>query len=121
MFIVPIKLVNERQKNMQQTYILTETMSFVDGVCNKGIIYEEAYIELVKKLQITNNIYYVKIQHTSQKNEVVDINYTNQVLESLESEGSYKMKKNDLFRVEVLDIDKNVVIYYGSCVKDEDY
>jgi hypothetical protein len=31
------------------------------------------------------------------------------------------MKKNDLFRVEVLDIDKNVVIYYGSCVKDEDY
>lgn len=63
LFIVPVKILSWRQDNMQQTYILTETICFVDSVCNKGILYSDLYIDYLNKIQKSDKIYKIKLQH----------------------------------------------------------
>ena len=41
MFILPVKIMYERQENLCQTYALTESIALIDSVCNKGIIYRQ--------------------------------------------------------------------------------
>ena len=128
---------------MQQTYILTETICFVDSVCNKGILYSDLYIDYLNKIQKSDKIYKVKLEHiknsensieksnnSSEKldsgvgdidNQLTDIDYTEQILEELKTDGSHKFLENDIFRIEVVDNNDNVVVFYGGCIKDEDY
>ena len=63
LFIIPVKILAWRQDNMQQTYILTETICFVDSVCNKGILYSDLYIDYLNKIQKSDKIYKVKLEH----------------------------------------------------------
>ena len=143
LFIVPVKILSWRQDNMQQTYILTETICFVDSVCNKGILYSDLYIDYLNKIQKSDKIYKVKLEHiknsensieksnnSSEKldsgvgdidNQLTDIDYTEQILEELKTDGSHKFLENDIFRIEVVDNNDNVVVFYGGCTKDEDY
>lgn len=169
LFIVPVKILSWRQDNMQQTYILTETICFVDSVCNKGILYSDLYIDYLNKIQKSDKIYKVKLEHiknsensieksnnssknlyinenienssinqensgnmenSSEKldsrvdyadNQLTDIDYTEQILEELKTDGSHKFSENDIFRIEVVDSSDNVVVFYGGCIKDEDY
>ncbi len=143
LFIVPVKILSWRQDNMQQTYILTETICFVDSVCNKGILYSDLYIDYLNKIQKSDKIYKVKLEHiknsensieksnnSSEKldsgvgdidNQLTDIDYTEQILEELKTDGSHKFLENDIFRIEVVDNNDNVVVFYGGCIKDEDY
>lgn len=165
LFIVPVKILSLRQDNMQQTYILTETICFVDSVCNKGILYSDLYIDYLNKIQKSDKIYKIKLQHIkNSKNNIensenssqnpnnseniensfekinsgiddidnidnidnidsqsIDIDYTEQILEELKTDGSHKFLENDIFRIEVVDNSDNVVVFYGGCIKDEDY
>jgi hypothetical protein len=156
LFIVPVKILSWRQDNMQQTYILTETICFVDSVCNKGILYSDLYIDYLNKIQKSDKIYKIKLQHIkNSKNNIensenssqnpnnseniensfekinseiedidsqsIDIDYTEQILEELKTDGSHKFLENDIFRIEVVDNSDNVVVFYGGCIKDEDY
>lgn len=118
LFIVPLKILSVRQENMHQTYILTETICFVDSVCNKGILYSDLYTEYLKKISSYNKIYKVKLEHIKNDN---NNDYTEQILNELEKEGSHKFIENDIFRVEIIDSSGNPVIFYGGCIKDEDY
>lgn len=156
LFIVPVKILSWRQDNMQQTYILTETICFIDSVCNKGILYSDLYIDYLNKIQKSDKIYKIKLQHIkNSKNNIensenssqnpnnseniensfekinsgiedidsqsIDIDYTEQILEELKTDGSHKFLENDIFRIEVVDNSDNVVVFYGGCIKDEDY
>ena len=149
LFIVPVKILSWRQDNMQQTYILTETICFVDSVCNKGILYSDLYIDYLNKIQKSDKIYKVKLEHIKNSensieksnnssknlyinenienrvdyadNQLIDIDYTEQILEELKTDGSHKFSENDIFRIEVVDCSDNVVVFYGGCIKDEDY
>lgn len=120
MIVLPLIVVRERQKNMEQTYLYTETIEFVDGVCNKGIIYEENYINYLDKISILSGIYNVKMEkYSKDRNQYND--YTSQITESLENNSEYMMKIGDLFRISVIDREGNPVVYYGGKIKDEDY
>ena len=156
LFIIPVKILSWRQDNMQQTYILTETICFVDSVCNKGILYSDLYIDYLNRIQKSDKIYRVRLQHIKNSknntenlennsqnpnnseniensfeklnsgiddidNQSIDIDYTEQILEELKTDGSHKFLENDIFRIEVIDNSDNVVVFYGGCIKDEDY
>ena len=123
MFLVPMGIVSERQKNMEQTYILTETICFVDSICNKGIIYSDVYLNFVEKIQQEDEIYNINLEHIKSSNheEIKFNNYTKQILNVLENEGNYKFEKDDFFRIEITDSDDKLVLFYGGCIKDEDY
>lgn len=117
LFIVPIRLMNQRQQNINQTYVLTEAMCMVDSVCNKGIIYEDTYLELLNKTEKTGEILKLELEHYSGESG----NYTKQILSELEENGDYKMKRGDLFKIKIFDNNNNILAFYGGYIKDEDY
>ncbi len=123
LFIVPVKIMEQRQENMQQTYIMSETICFVDSVCNKGILYSELYLDYSDKITQNNKIYKIKLYHIKDNdNEEIKYNaYTEEILSSLENEDCYKLCIGDLFRVEIVDENNNPIVFYGGCIKDEDY
>ncbi|MBQ3584307.1 MAG: hypothetical protein IJA27_06300 [Lachnospiraceae bacterium] len=122
MFLVPIKIACERQENMNQTYLLTETICFVDGVCNKGILYEETYNQFLNLIRKTGAIYDVEMEHYGESEEEgMSGNFTKQITDSLEEKQCYEMKTGDLFKVQIKDNEDNVIVFYGGCIKDEDY
>ena len=41
--------------------------------------------------------------------------------DSLEEKQCYEMKTGDLFKVQIKDNEDNVIVFYGGCIKDEDY
>lgn len=117
MFIIPVRLLEQRQKNMFQTYVFTETAYLVDCVCNKGILYREEYGRYLEKLAETGELYTVFVQHYTVDNGAV----TMQVKEMLIEQGDYAMKKGDLLKITVTDSEGQTVVVYGGCIKDEDY
>lgn len=117
MFFAPVRIMSERQKNMNQTYIFTETINIVDSVCNKGILYKEVYEQYIHSLGITGGLYNIYVEHYSGENG----NYTGQILRELDTYGYYKMNKGDIFKIKVSDISGDVLVFYGGCIKDEDY
>lgn len=117
LFIVPVRLAYERQNNMFQTYIFTETVNMVDSVCNKGILYKEEYEKYRNRLALTGELYTVSIEHYSVQNGYM----ADRIIELLDSGGSYAMKKGDILRVTVSDRHHHILIFYGGCIKDEDY
>lgn len=119
-FVLPLEFVSERQKNMVQTYAYSETMSFVNQICNKGIVYEADYIKYKNKLLMTGKILSVEITHIPGEAESVN-DFTNQFEKKLSEERCYKMKKGDFIRIEVMDEKDNPLIFYGGKIKDEDY
>lgn len=120
MIILPMSIISERQKNMEQAYVYTETIEFVDSVCNKGIIYEELFVEYLNSICKLSNIYNVRLERSIAGDEGY-VEYTKQITDYLESEHRYEMKKGDFIRVEVVDKDGNPVTFYGGKIKDEDY
>lgn len=117
MFILPIKIMYERQENLCQTYILTEAIALVDSVCNKGVIYQDVYQSFLSNVSNTGKIMKVEFEHYSQGNG----QYTKKIIKELENSGEYKMSIGDLIKVKVIDINGNVVVFYGGYIKDEDY
>lgn len=120
MIVLPMSIISERQKNMEQTYVYTETIEFVDSVCNKGIIYEDYFVEYLNSICGLSNIYNVKLERSISGEEGY-IEYTRQITDCLENEHRYEMKKGDFIRVEVVDKEGNSVTFYGGKIKDEDY
>lgn len=116
-FIMPVKLMNQRQKNINQTYVVSETISLVDLVCNKGIIYEDVYLEFLNKTESIGEILKISLEHSSGE----ETNYSYQILNELENSGEYRMKRGDLFKIKVFDSNNNAVAFYGGYIKDEDY
>lgn len=119
-FVLPLEFVSERQNNMVQTYAYSETMSFVNQICNKGIVYETDYIKYKNKLLKTGKILSAEITHIPGEEESVN-DFTNQFEKKLSEEHCYKMKKGDFIRIEVMDEKDNPLIFYGGKIKDEDY
>lgn len=117
MFILPLKIINQRQENLYQTYALTESIALVDSVCNKGILYEETYLDFLNRLNNTGKIMNIELEHYSGDSG----QYSSQIISELENSGFYKMKIGDLLKVKVLDNQDNVIIFYGGYIKDEDY
>lgn len=117
MFILPVKIMYERQENLCQTYVLTESIALIDSVCNKGILYEDVYLSFLDSINRTGKIMKVELEHYSER----DGKYTKQIITELENNGEYKMNVGDLIKIKVLDNKGNVSVFYGGYIKDEDY
>ena len=117
MFILPVKIMYERQENLCQTYVLTESIALIDSVCNKGIIYQDVYLSFLDSLNRTGKIMEVELEHYSES----EGRYTKQIVSELENSGEYKMQIGDLIKIKVNDEKGDVIIFYGGYIKDEDY
>ena len=57
MFIIPIKSEFERLDDISRIYVLNETTKFVDRVRNLGYITPRMYLEYVRNIEATDNLY----------------------------------------------------------------
>jgi hypothetical protein len=64
LFVVPIKNEFERIDNTSRIYVLNETAKFVDSVRNLGYITPLMYQDYMGRLEATNNIYEVRLEHS---------------------------------------------------------
>jgi hypothetical protein len=64
LFVVPIKNEFERIDNTSRIYVLNETAKFVDSVRNLGYITPFMYQDYIGRLEATNNIYEVRLEHS---------------------------------------------------------
>lgn len=129
MYIIPVFYMREEAERLKQTRILEEVTFFVDGVRNTGILSKDDYARLEKVLYSLGGGYRVKMSHFTHLvdedgegvlyNEIAD--YEEQILECFERQEDYYMKKHDYLKVVIINIDNEVIAWYGGSVKYEAY
>ncbi|BCN32405.1 hypothetical protein [Anaeromicropila herbilytica] len=123
LFIVPILYLSQKQDAITQSYVAEETTAFVDAIKNNGYVTDKMYTAFLKKLDDTNNIYTIKIEHSHQViNPVYDENtgdfqekvtesykttYEDTILKELyEGSGIYKFDQGDYISVKIVNRNK---------------
>ena len=111
MFIFPLMSITERNDDISQTVVQTATSDFVDEISITGSIKSSDYDSYVARLAATGNTYDIEIevQHldenpgkkaTSTSGDLVGENvrystYTTEILEKVNSDSTYPLKKGD--------------------------
>lgn len=112
MFIVPLMAVAERNDDIAQTVVQSATAEFVDKISIKGKITESDYNEYIQKIESTGAgtmDVEIEVQHldenfgkksTITSGSLIGENqrfstFTIDVMNSLQSTGSYALKKGD--------------------------
>lgn len=130
MFLVPVKFYMERQENLNQTYLMTETVYLVDAIRNRGGISKEIYEEYLEKVSLLDGIYEIELKHvhfnykSPEERKIIreDSYYTRQILEVLYRDGEYPMDLGDFFQVELYIYDHGIevpMVYYGGSIRYE--
>lgn len=116
MFIVPVYIVYERKQETIQTYVLSETIYFVDNVSNTGKLTKNMYLEYAKKIDSVlsaSKINMTVVRCDSEGNE----EYIDTDLKSgLMTDDKIELLKNDYIRVTVSRED-DIIAYYGGVIK----
>ncbi len=116
MFIVPVYIVYERKQETVQTYVLSETIYFVDNVSNTGKLTKNMYLEYAKKIDSVlsaGKINMTVVRCDSEGNE----EYIDTDLKSgLMTDDKIELLKNDYIRVTVSRED-DIIAYYGGVIK----
>ena len=116
MFIVPVYIVYERKQETVQTYVLSETIYFVDNVSNTGKLTKNKYLEYAKKIDSVlsaSKINMTVVRCDSEGNE----EYIDTDLKSgLMTDDKIELLKNDYIRVTVSRED-DIIAYYGGVIK----
>ena len=116
MFIVPVYIVYERKQETVQTYVLSETIYFVDNVSNTGKLTKNMYLEYAKKIDSVlsaSKINMTVVRCDSEGNE----EYIDTDLKSgLMTDDKIELLKNDYIRVTVSRED-DIIAYYGGVIK----
>lgn len=63
-FVLPVLYLSQKQDAINQNYVMTETVKFVDSIKNAGYLTDSMYTTYLKKIDETNNIYTVQIEHS---------------------------------------------------------
>lgn len=114
-FIFPLVWTVQKQDIALQTYVYRQTDKFVDNIQTNGYLSVAAYEGFVSKLNNTNLVYEVDIEHTQTLFEpeylngiftgnvmtYSDTKYTSNVLEELYSSNIYIFDQNDYITVKV--------------------
>ena len=115
MFVFPLMAMSDRTDDISQLAVQTATTEFVDNVRTTGILTDSAYSQYVQEISSTGNTYDVEIEiqvldenpgkkatqtETTKIGENVYYSiYTTQILEYLDSNGSYPLKEGDIISV----------------------
>lgn len=130
MFLVPVQFSLQRQENLKQVYIMTETVYLVDAVRNKGRLTIDMYETYLAKIRLLGGLYQADLHHIhfTHKNPKVrymveeDSYYTRQITEILYKEGEYLFDIGDFFQMQVSSIKNKIetpLVYYGGSIKYE--
>ncbi len=130
MFVLPLTIMANKNDEIAQTVVQVAVSDFVETVTNQGKITEFDYNKLVQKISATGNAYDIQIEA-----QIIDDNprrattttdssltgeykyysvYTNTIMDKVESEGVYELKKDDYVIVSV----KNTNITLGTQFKN---
>jgi len=140
LFIAPLLYMAQKQDVISQSYISNETTKFIDSVKNSGYISLEMYLDYIKKIDATNNLYNIEIVHSHKVVEpIYDENtgdfledyytyyystYQDEILETLDQGRDYNFSKDDLISITVKNRTKTIAtrlmeIIYSSDIPDE--
>lgn len=133
MFILPLVIMTEKNDEIAQTVVQVAVSDFVETVTNQGRISEFDYSKLVQKISATGNAYDIQIEA-----QIIDDNprratstldssitgdykyysvYTNTIMDKLEQNGEFILKKDDYLIVNV----KNTNTTLGTQFKNVFY
>lgn len=62
-FLLPIYYNAQKQDQITQSYVSTETANLVNEIRNSGILTADMYEEFIAKIDATNNLYDINITH----------------------------------------------------------
>lgn len=108
MFFVPLLDTWEMQDNLSYVVTYAAVTDFVDTVRNTGYISEAAYDNFLLRLGTTGNTYDITLEHR-EFNEDIDAylnTYTNEIINTIESQKVYKLDKYDYFYVTIKNTNK---------------
>ncbi len=64
MFIGPLFYMAQKQDSISQNYVSNETARFVDSIKNTGFLTRNMYMNYIKKIDNTSNLYNIEIIHS---------------------------------------------------------
>ena len=67
LFLLPLYMAFEKKDDISYALALRITTNFVDNVLNSGYIDQDMYNEFLNELNVTSNVYSVKLIHKSKK------------------------------------------------------
>lgn len=133
MFILPFSIMANKNDEIAQTVVQVAVSDFVETVTNQGRITEFDYSKLVQKISATGNAYDIQIEaqiiddnsrratSTADSSQTGEYNYysvyTNAIMDKIEKDGFYELKKDDYVIVNV----KNTNTTLGTQFKNMFY
>ena len=141
MFIGPLLYMAQKQDAISQNYVSNETTKLVDSVKNSGFLSRNMYLDYIKKIDNTNNLYKIEIVHSHKvvvplydENTGVFLNdydtyYTNtyqdEIYDSFDHGEDYYFKQGDFISVTVVNRTKTLAtkvmeLFYRTDIPDEE-
>ncbi len=145
LFGIPYFYFMERQESLEQMYLFSTTMEFVDTVRNTGILDRQVYERYLEKIDGVTGIHKVHMIYTDRHLElsegeislVPEEYYEPQLVETLLEEDRCLLLKGNFFQVQIekktpglgerflgmfdkrTDYKGHIVVYYGGCIRND--
>ena len=116
MFVVPLLFITSTRDGIAQSTVYSITTEFTEGMREQGKLTQEMYLDFIRQLDATGELFDVEIVHKhttvvpvfGNDNEVIrteavdEFYYTDEILKSVYVDGGiYKMQKGDYVTVTV--------------------
>lgn len=142
MFVFPLMSISERNDDISQMAVQTETVNFVDNVRSTGKLTQNNYNAFVQTLSATGNAYEVELEikrideNPGKKTSMTAVDkigentyyseYNSQILDKLlqdNNNGSIALKEGDIFTVKVKNTNTTIAqslknFFYGLTGND---
>ncbi len=113
LFLTPMLYMAQKQDIISQSYVSNETTKFIDSIKNSGYISPEMYMDFVKKIDATNNLYNIEIVHS---HKVVEPLYDENTGTFLEDYDTYYYNTYQDEIIEVFDQGKDYEFFQGDYI-----
>lgn len=123
MFFYPLNVMRDENRQLEKMYLYSETIEFIDGIRNTGILHSRDMIKYMDKVSSMGELYHMQIMHKStiisedEQRILSNINYNEQISRVLEKENQYLVQYNDFVKIVIMDKDENLIVCYGGSVK----
>ena len=115
MFIAPVNIMVERHKESVQTYLLSETIYFVDNMRNTGVLTKDMYGKYADT--VYSAFPGINIDMMIVKDELTNTFHNEQIFDEMSKTGEYSLERNDYVRVCIHDDKNEVAVFYGGMIK----
>lgn len=140
LFLGPLLYIAQKQDAISQVYVSDETTKFVNSIKNTGFLTSVMYMDYIKKIDQTNNLYKIEIIHSHKVVEPLydedtgtflndyNIYYTNtyqdEVLNTFDQGEDYQFSRGDYLSVTVVNRSKTLAtklmeLFYRADIPDE--